>query len=276
MFRSQIVKFCSRTCKTLYAREQFALSRHKTCLTCGVRYVDTTKRNVGQSCSKRCGHERGVKVRHEKGTYAPTDEQKIARSIAMIEAYSSGRRVTSDKERQVYSETMKRTWTDGKIDVANHWSKTPEGKARISKATKGFIHSAEARKHMSAGAQKRLRTKRETLYTSARGGYRQDLQHYFRSMWEANFARILNLMGRQWTYEPQTFQLEDTLSYTPDFLSDSIFYEIKGQMNERSQRQLVLMKERYPNVIVELVDGAKYDQLRVQYKHLLRPYWEGK
>jgi hypothetical protein len=128
----------------------------------------------------------------------------------------------------------------------------------------------------SIGARKRLRTKRETHYTSANGGYRDDLKIYVRSGWEANFARILNYVGKRWSYEPRSFALSETLSYTPDFYveDDDVYYELKGRMNERSKEQLRLMSELYPNVTIVVIDGEAYNDLRKEYQTLIN--WEGK
>ena len=50
-----------------------------------------------------------------------------------------------------------------------------------------------------------------TVHTRAAGGRREDLgETWFRSSWEANYARYLNLLARmkiveRWEYEPETF-----------------------------------------------------------------------
>ena len=68
---------------------------------------------------------------------------------------------------------------------------------------------------------------RETMHTTARGGKRADLANrYFRSSWEAKWARYLNWLASLheiwgWEYEPQTFEFVEikkgTRFYTPDF-----------------------------------------------------------
>ncbi len=62
---------------------------------------------------------------------------------------------------------------------------------------------------------------------NAKGGKRPDLDNrYFRSAWEANYARVLNLLVKQgeiqgWEYETKTFEFKKiergTRFYTPDF-----------------------------------------------------------
>lgn len=246
--------------------------RTKTCIYCSIAFCDVTKRNLRHTCSDACDSATMVAKRRSRGNFAQTEEQKEKKRSSCKATYAS-RDVFGPELRQKFSETMSQTWCEGKIDTANHWSKTPEGRARISLRVKGRKLGPQPK--MSEAAQCRLRNKRETLYTSARGGHRQDLGMYFRSNWEANFARILNLQGRSWKYEPRSFQLTESLSYTPDFLCDDIFYEIKGRMDKKSKRQLELMEERYPDVVVEVIDSVKYADLRVRYKAQIS-FWEGK
>ena len=42
-----------------------------------------------------------------------------------------------------------------------------------------------------------------------------------------------------------------------------------------SPAALSRMKEQYPDVSIKIIDGVKYQELKVQYKNLL-PFWEGK
>jgi hypothetical protein len=209
-----------------------------------------------------------VLKRKTLGNYVQSEESKRKKSESVRATYAS-RDVFSHKLRQKFSETMKKNWVDGKIDTSNHWAKTQEGRARISARVKGKKLGPQP--NMSIAAQNRLRTKRESLYTSANGGIRSDLKCYFRSSWEANFARILNYEGNPWTYEDKTFQLEESLSYTPDFyvIAEETYYEIKGRMDEKSRRQLELMNLIFPEVKLVVIDSVKYNEFRVQYKNLL-------
>ena len=248
--------------------------RSKTCMHCNTFFCDVTKRNLRRTCSDQCDVAAMVAKRRANGTYVTTPEQNEKRAASMRDAYASGRRTTTDEQRATFSETMKRTWHEGKINTDNHWARTPEGRASISRRVKGKKLGPQPK--MSIAAQQRLRTKREMLYTSARGGLRDDLNMYFRSGWEANFARILNLQGKTWEYEGKTFQLDASTSYTPDFyvIDESVFYEIKGRMDDKSRRQLELMSDRHPGVIIHVIDSVKYAQLRLEYRDKVR--WEGK
>ena len=249
--------------------------RLKTCRYCSSQFSDVTNRNLRNTCSDECDSASMVITRKSKGNYVQTDEQKRKKSESCKTTHAS-REVFTVEHKKKFSETMKRTWAEGKINTANHWSKTPSGREHLSKSFTGKKMSLQARRRMSISAQNRLRTKRETLYSSARGGHRVDLGQYFRSAWEANFARILNYQGKTWSYEPTTFQLSDTMSYTPDFLCEGVYYEIKGRMNDDAIKKLKFMSEKYPDVKIELIDSVKYNALRIQFKQLLTLTWEGK
>ena len=63
---------------------------------------------------------------------------------------------------------------------------------------------------MSVASSNRVK-KNKNLYSNAKGGIRTDLNAYFRSTWEANYARILNYESIEWKYEAKTFQLDECL-----------------------------------------------------------------
>lgn len=251
--------------------------RLKTCLRCGCEYSDITQRSVGKCCSSTCSSALMAAKRHANGTYVRTEEQnrKTAESCKRTYAEHGVSPETRAKLR-VANLAARAAGKFDHVNGENHWTKRPEAKAQLSVINKGRVFSTVARQHMSIGARKRIRTKRETHYTSAHGGYRSDIGIYVRSGWEANFARILMHLGKRWSYEPRSFVLTDTMSYTPDFYveDDNTYYELKGRMNERSIEQLHLMQSLYSDVTVVLIDGTAYDALRTAYKNIVQ--WEGK
>ena len=106
------------------------------------------------------------------------------------------------------------------------------------------------------------------------GGFREDLGHYVRSNWEANFARILKHEGKSYEYEPTTFTLEDGKTYTPDFLSEGIYYEVKGFWTDIARHKFESFVKSNPSVRVQIIDGLEYDKLRLKFSNLIT--WEGK
>ena len=111
-----------------------------------------------------------------------------------------------------------------------------------------------------------------------KGGVRNDLQHYVRSNWEADFARILNLYGVEYEYEPKMFVLRNSrggiIHYTPDFYvkSTNTFYEIKGWMHDLDQEKINLFQEQYSQYNFVLINKTKFAELALRYKNLVR--WE--
>jgi hypothetical protein len=114
----------------------------------------------------------------------------------------------------------------------------------------------------------------ERVYSRGKAGRRADLNdQFFRSSWEANYARYLNFLisnGKiyRWEYEADTFWFEaikrGTRSYTPDFKiwtradSDPYYVEIKGWMDQKSRTRAARMKKYYPGVRIVLVEAPQY------------------
>ena len=114
-------------------------------------------------------------------------------------------------------------------------------------------------------------------YSRGKQGRREDLNNtFFRSSWEANYARYLNYLMLKniihyWEYEPDTFWFEEikrgTRSYLPDFkiwdTTDSVPYyvEVKGWMDDKSKTKLQRMKKYYPSIRVDIVGAKEYKEL---------------
>lgn len=111
------------------------------------------------------------------------------------------------------------------------------------------------------------------MYSRARGGKRADLDdRYFRSRWEANYARYLNFLVAKgsiaaWAYEPKTFVFEGVtrgaLTYTPDFLvtdmdGSTAWHEVKGWMDAKSKGKLKRMAKFFPDEEVIIIGPEEY------------------
>lgn len=121
------------------------------------------------------------------------------------------------------------------------------------------------------------------------GGRRPDLGgRFFRSKWEANIARWLNHLivaerVREWQYEPQEFVFSSIKRgtgkfYKPDFKivyddGEVVFWEVKGYMDAASKTKLRRMKKFYPEVKVEIVDKAAYEDIQRDACRII-PGWE--
>ena len=116
---------------------------------------------------------------------------------------------------------------------------------------------------------------------NARAGWREinGYRKYYRSRWEANYARYLEHLKQKgaiihWEHEPDTFWFEaikrGTRSYLPDFKvfysSDAVeYHEVKGRMDPKSATKLKRMKKYHPGVVLKLIDSKAYKALEKQY-----------
>jgi hypothetical protein len=128
-------------------------------------------------------------------------------------------------------------------------------------------------------------------YTRCKGGRRKDLgDTYFRSAWEANYARYLNFLKKNkdivdWEYEPKTFIFEQikrgTRAYTPDFRvvyrgGRYEWHEVKGWMDGPSKTRLKRMEKYYPTEKIILIDETWFKSANRQGLSSLLPGWESR
>jgi hypothetical protein len=131
---------------------------------------------------------------------------------------------------------------------------------------------------------------REHAYSRTRGGKREDLDGaYFRSGWEANYARYLNWQIKNgliqgWEYEPETFEFvgikRGSRFYTPDFKvllnsGEVEYHEIKGWMDNRSKTKLRRMTKYHPTIKIVLIGEKQYYAIAKQISACI-PNWERK
>lgn len=112
-------------------------------------------------------------------------------------------------------------------------------------------------------------------------------RNYFRSRWEANYARYLQWLKDRgeiadWKYEPETFWFDaikrGVRSYKPDFRvwerdGSSKLHEVKGWMDSRSKTTLSRMAKYHPTERILLIDGRQYRAIRIKVMRLI-PEWE--
>lgn len=100
-------------------------------------------------------------------------------------------------------------------------------------------------------------------------------RNYYRSRWEANYARYLEWLKQNgeiadWQHEPETFWFEaikrGVRSYKPDFRvwevnGQSNLHEVKGWMDARSKTTLKRMAKYYPAETVIVVREKQYNEI---------------
>lgn len=196
---------------------------------------------------------------------------------------------------------------EAKKDV---WETRPHPRGAL-----GLVHTEEAKKTISAKSKKMWETAKESntglmsddsrqkksddmsirmasaapesIYSRGAAGYREDIgPMYFRSRWEANYARYLNWLVslgqiEKWEYESDTFWFDKikrgVRSYKPDFKiweNGSIHYdEIKGYMDSKSATKIKRMRIYHPSVDLRLVDAKAYKAISSSVSMIIKN-WE--
>ena len=94
-------------------------------------------------------------------------------------------------------------------------------------------------------------------------------KYYFRSRWEANYARYLQFLKREnkiqsWLYEPYTFWFNEikrgVRSYKPDFKvfefdGSHCWHEVKGFYDSKSMTKIKRLIKYYPDEKILLIDS---------------------
>jgi hypothetical protein len=144
--------------------------------------------------------------------------------------------------------------------------------------------------HCSNDCAYKDREPSQNTYTRGKGGKRLDLNNqYFRSRYEANYARYLNFLIKndggikKWEYEIDTFWFEKikrgVRSYTPDFkvhLTDGSFeyHEVKGWDYSKGKTARKRMSKYFPAMKLILIDSDFFKALRRQGVDRLVEGWE--
>lgn len=124
---------------------------------------------------------------------------------------------------------------------------------------------------------------------SAKAGWREidGRRIYFRSRWEANYARYLQFLKERnqisdWFHEPETFWFlqikRGVRSYLPDFKiinkdNTHYFVEVKGFYDSKSLTKIKRFNKYYPQEKLFLVD-AKWFKANSDKLKFLIPFWE--
>jgi hypothetical protein len=121
----------------------------------------------------------------------------------------------------------------------------------------------------------------------SKSGRRKDLNdRYFRSAWEANYARYLNFLIKnkkiiRWEYEVDVFEFpikRGSRAYLPDFkvwITESTFeyHEVKGYMDQRSATKIKRMGKYHPEIKLLVVDSPIYKGIAASVSPLIQG-WE--
>lgn len=224
----------------------------------------------------------------------------IGRTPQFISRYANSLKLTN--KRRVVSEELKK---ENSVRLKNWHQSNEHPKGMLGKKHKPEVAKlvGERQKEWSKKAtlkeknqryEKMVNTNRKNGgYDKTRGAWKSawrtigEKTKFFRSRWEANYARYLELRKqngeiKDWLHEPETFWFKDILrgtrSYLPDFKiiqNDDTHYwvEVKGQMDARSKTKLKRFKKYYPEERLELVDGKWFKEHFETISPLI-PDWE--
>lgn len=114
-------------------------------------------------------------------------------------------------------------------------------------------------------------------------------RNYYRSRWEANYARYLEWLRQRgeisdWRHEPETFWFEaikrGVRSYLPDFRvwendGTSKLHEVKGWMDSRSKTTLKRMAKYHPSESIILIKEKDYNAIAKTVGRMIDGWEEG-
>lgn len=156
------------------------------------------------------------------------------------------------------------------------------GKTKVPKAKNNYLICEQCgfKNLLKKGKQRRT-------YKNTKQGARKDLKNvFFRSAWEANIARYLNLMIKQevvrrWEYEPKRFDFplkRGTTSYLPDFLvineyGNAEWWEVKGYWTSKGKVAVNRFRKYYPNEVLYIIEKKRYKEIEEKYAEKI-PKWE--
>lgn len=169
-------------------------------------------------------------------------------------------------------------------------------RARISDASK-IAAASRSEDEKAASIMKCLRTKVARYGvvnpSKSRGSWKAGWREiggrriYFRSRWEANYARYLEWLKQHgeivdWNHEPETFWFDKikrgVRSYLPDFRvfendGSSNLHEVKGWMDSRSKTTLARMGRYHPQETIIVIRERDYNAIARKVSPLI-PDWE--
>lgn len=283
-----------------------------------LRYANKGKRWCAQQLSQRTPASVAVQARKlglagdPAGEYFKDWQARAAASKRgqlrpgtsekMKERWKRGRipqAIFTAERREKHAETM-RAWHARYGNPNKGTTLSREIKLKMSAASRRMWNNPEFRAKMGTPERRERRRQvssenwfrsgraNENAYSRCSGGRRDDLgDMFFRSGWEANYARILNLQIEQgeihrWEFEPDRFRfavVKGPRSYIPDFKvwkeegGDFHYVEIKGWMDEKSQLKLQLMSRDHPGVPIHVIGQTEYKKLQAEFSPQI-PLWE--
>ena len=265
-------RFCSKKCSDVAS----ILPKVETqCTVCGEMFYRKEASVVTKTCSPDC---RGKQISKSKYRYGEPIQKQCAycKNEIKVLAYLIKRGKGIYCSPKCFSNASKNKIEQKCLICGKMFMVVPSR-----------IKNGEG-KYCSFGCRNIGILKLNRSHTGHRSGKRLDLNNqYFRSSWEANYARYLNLLQdnkqiKKWEFEPDTFWFHDikrgTRTYTPDFKIFNInntteYHEVKGYMDAKSRTKLNRMAKYYPQIKVVIISKKEYQEIHKKTGRLI-PNWE--
>lgn len=79
------------------------------------------------------------------------------------------------------------------------------------------------------------------------------------SKYDVAYAKTLSKQGKEWQYRPKHFDLQNGISFIPDFYipDDDLFIELKKNWTKEHIKHYKLFKKLYESVNIKLVSIKK-------------------
>jgi hypothetical protein len=220
-------------------------------------------------------------------------KKRPAQALLINQLKADGRLVLSDAGKaRISVAAKKRIAKDGHPRGALGMKHTEETRRKIGEKSKAAWQRMPQDVRDQYSIRGRISGAKATMNranASWKAGWREvgGQRVYFRSRWEANYARYLQWLKErgeiyEWEHEPHTFWFEGIkrgcVSYLPDFRvtensSERVYHEVKGWMDDRSKTKIKRMAKYYPGVKLIVINSRQYKALQKTMRSLVRE-WE--
>lgn len=237
--------------------------------------------SLGRNKSNVCRKARQLGLTDQKRKMMPSQQRK---KRAKFENAEMARRSVGEATKKRIAEKGHPRGMLGKT----HSKETKEILAATSAISNA--NRTDEQKHQYLLKALQTKAKNGTYATERKGttwksGWREigGKRKYFRSRWEANYARYLQWLKERgeisdWEHEPTTFWFvgvkRGCVSYLPDFLvketsGGESYHEVKGWMDDRSKTKIRRMAKYHPNVKLIVIDSKCYESIRKTMNQLI-------
>lgn len=212
-------------------------------------------------------------------------KKRPEQAVVMKRLLAAGKMKITDSGRRAISEkTKERLAFSGHPRGAKGMKHTEEVKRLIGQKSKAaFANRTQEQEAHRITKQLKTRAMNGTLAPNRKRGTWKaawrvigGIRKFYRSKWEANYARVLQWLVEngqiaKWEHEAETFWFHKIKrgcrSYLPDFRvtnNDGTveYHEVKGWMDKRSKTKLKRMAKYYPRVKMVVIDKKQYTSIR--------------